>query len=189
VAHDLAGHRDADGAILGHPFDSQQGWGRLNASAVLNPPREVWYFDQEKVFDATGESWSTTLTLNDEATQLRAMLVWTDAPGHGNGGSAPAWVNDLNFSVKVNGESYFGNQFGPDGFSVPGGSPDFMNNTEGVFLNQLPPGEITFTVTAANISGDGVPNIGDETDQDFALVIYALEPKPIFEFIFPIFYR
>jgi hypothetical protein len=101
------------------------------------------------------------------------MLVWTDAPGHGLGTSIPAWVNDLNLSVKVNGQSYYGNQFGLDGFSVPGGSPDYMNNTEGIFLNELPPSKVTFTVTAANITGDGVPNVGDSTDQDFALVIYG----------------
>jgi hypothetical protein len=75
--------------------------------------------------------------------------------------------------VKVNGQSYYGNQFGLDSFSVPGGSPDYMNNTEGIFLNELPPSKVTFTVTAANITGDGVPNVGDSTDQDFALVIYG----------------
>jgi serine protease AprX len=173
VAHDLAGHLDADGEILGHPFDSQQGWGRLNASAVLEPTGEILYFDQETILDNTGETWSTSVTTTADLTELRAMLVWTDAPGHGNGGSAPAWVNDLDLSVKIGSQSYLGNQFGPDGFSVPGGSPDYMNNTEGIFLNELPPGDVTFTVTAANISGDGVPNIGDGTDQDFALVIYA----------------
>jgi serine protease AprX len=43
VAHDLAGNLDADGVVMGHPFDSKQGWGRLNAAAVLNFPGEVHY--------------------------------------------------------------------------------------------------------------------------------------------------
>ena len=37
VAHDLAGHLDADGYPLGHPFDSKQGWGRMDAAAVVDP--------------------------------------------------------------------------------------------------------------------------------------------------------
>ncbi len=64
-----------------------------------------------------------------------------------------------------------------------------MNNTEGIFLETLPAGTYTFTVTAANIAGDGVPNSGDETDQDFALVIYV--SKDVFppQENFPIFFR
>ncbi|MFW5713576.1 MAG: S8 family serine peptidase [Brevefilum sp.] len=189
VAHDLAGHHDADGGILGHPFDSKQGWGRLNAGAVLDPPGAVWYFDQETILDHTGATWSTTITTNADSTELRAMLVWTDAPGHGSGGSQPAWVNDLDLAVKVSGQTYFGNQFGPDGYSIQGGIHDGKNNTEGIFLADLPPGEITFTVTAANISGDGVPNFGDGTDQDFALVIYTARTNLNYELIFPIFFR
>ena len=51
-----------------------------------------------------------------------------------------------------------------------------MNNAEGVFL---PPGAATtFTVrvAASNITSDGVPNRGDDTDQDFALVCYNCLP-------------
>ncbi|MEX1310784.1 MAG: S8 family serine peptidase, partial [Candidatus Sulfomarinibacteraceae bacterium] len=38
AARDLAGHLDADGGVLGHPFDSKQGWGRLDTAATLAPP-------------------------------------------------------------------------------------------------------------------------------------------------------
>ena len=170
VAHDLSGNRDADGGILGHPFDAKQGWGRLDASAVLEPSMAVRYYDQEIIFDNTGEFWE--ITLNEPCQDLRAMLVWTDAPGHGLGGDTPAWVNDLDLSITVNGQTYYGNNFGSDGYSVPGGSTDIMNNTEGIFLKNLQPDDITIRVTAANIAGDGVPGVGDDTDQDFALVIY-----------------
>ncbi len=172
VAHSLAGNRDADGNNLGHPFDSKQGWGRLNANAVLQPEMEVLYFDQDFLFDETGQTWSVDLSSSEPIQELRAMLVWTDAPGHGKGGDTPAWVNDLDLSISIAGQTYYGNNFGGDEYSIPGGTPDRMNNTEGIFLRALPAGEYTFTVTAANISGDGVPNIGGETDQDFALVIY-----------------
>jgi hypothetical protein len=184
VAHDLAGNLDADNNILGHPFDSKQGWGRLNAAAVLDPEVEVLYFDQEIIFNETGETWSTTITSQGEFTSLRAMLVWTDAPGHGSGGDTPAWVNDLDLSLNINGQTYYGNNFGADGNSTPNGTPDYMNNTEGIFLPPSLKGESTITVTAANISGDGVPNFGDATDQDFALVIYfaSADSSPVYYF-------
>ncbi|MFU8826150.1 MAG: S8 family serine peptidase [Brevefilum sp.] len=192
VAHDLAGNLDADGLVLGHPFDSKQGWGRLNLDAVLNPPGEVVYFDQDFIFSETGQTWSTSITLDTPVDTLRAMLVWTDAPGHGLGGSTPAWVNDLDLSLVVNGQTYYGNNFGEGGFSVPGGAPDGRNNTEKLFLSALPEGTYTLTVTAANISGDGVPGNEDLTDQDFALVVYyegeQIE-QPIYRHIFIPFFR
>jgi hypothetical protein len=43
--------------VLGHPFDSKQGWGRLNLAAVLNLPGEVLYFAQEHVFTESGQTY------------------------------------------------------------------------------------------------------------------------------------
>ncbi|HAF48111.1 MAG TPA: hypothetical protein DCL08_02585, partial [Anaerolineaceae bacterium] len=187
VAHDLMGNKDADGGILGHPFDAKQGWGRLDADAVLDPAMSVLYYDQETLFHNTGEFWG--FPIKGELDELRAMLVWTDAPGHGLGGDASAWVNDLDLSVSFNGQTYYGNNFGADGFSVPGGSPDMMNNTEGVFLRNLNSDIVTITVTAANIAGDGVPNLGDDTDQDFALAVYYSLSDKTYKYILPIIYR
>ena len=117
------------------------------------------------------------------------MLVWTDAPGHGLGGETPAWVNDLDLSVSINGQTYYGNNFGGDGLSVTDGYPDEKNNTEGIFLSDLSATTVTLTVTGANIGGDGVPNEGDDTDQDFALVLYlTLEPMTYHIFI-PAFFQ
>ncbi len=189
VAHELAGHLDADGLVMGHPFDSKQGWGRLNAASVLSPDGNVYYYDQLVTFSNTGETWSTSLAIPEMFKSLRAMLVWTDAPGLGVGGATSAWVNDLNLSLFVNGQTYLGNQFGTDGLSISGGTPDGMNNTEGIFLEDAPSGSYTFTVSAANIAGDGIPDFGDETDQDFALVIYIEPYDQIFEFYFPQFIR
>ena len=187
VAHDLAGNKDADGAILGHPFDAKQGWGRLDASAVLDPSMSALYYDQEILLNNTGEFWG--LTLNKPIKDLRAMLVWTDAPGHGEGGSTPAWVNDLDLSITVGGQTYYGNNFGGNGFSLPGGSPDYKNNTEGIFLSDLSTEEITIRVTGAHIAGDGVLGVGDTTDQDFALVLYYSEIEYSYLKYFPIIYR
>jgi subtilisin family serine protease len=173
VAHDLAGNKDADGLTLGHPFDAKQGWGRLNASAVLKPLVSVTYFDQPITLNYTGETWTTNLVFDEPVTYLRIMLVWTDAPGHGLGGTTPAWNNDLDLSLSDGTDTYLGNHFDSEGYSTTGGAPDGMNNTEGIFLRPSAAGTYTLTVTAANITSDGVPGSGDATDQDFALVVYS----------------
>jgi len=191
VAHDLFENKDADGGTLGHPFDSKQGWGRLNAAAVLDPDPDlmVIYFDQRTILGNTGETWSFSFTSPETIETLRAMLVWTDAPGQGLGGYTAAWVNDLDLTLTVGATTYRGNNFGVDGLSASGGTADSMNNTEGIFLENQPSTTYTFTVTASNIAGDGVPNLGDDTDQDFALVIYL--DRDAFPIVarFPLFFH
>ena len=86
VAHDLAGNVDADGVIMGHPFDDRQGWGRMDLEAVVDPLLNARYFDNPVVFDNTGEEWVVLLAADVPTEPLRIMLVWTDAPGHGLGG-------------------------------------------------------------------------------------------------------
>ncbi|MHC4106554.1 MAG: S8 family serine peptidase [Planctomycetota bacterium] len=180
VARDLAGNLDADGGALGHPFDNKQGWGRMHLPPVVAPPaNSVRYFDNPVVFDNTGEEWSVNLSPLDPAQPMKIMLVWTDAPGHGLGGSAPAWNNDLDLIVEAGG-TYRGNNFGASGWSVTGGTADFRNNTEGVFLGPIPPATATIRVVASNINSDGLPNSGDSTDQDFALVAYNAAEEPGF---------
>ncbi|MCB0010633.1 MAG: S8 family serine peptidase, partial [Anaerolineales bacterium] len=178
VAHDLAGFDDADGGTLGHPFDSKQGWGRMDAAAVVSPTVSIVYVDQTTILDNTGEEWTATFGVADPSQPVRLMLVWTDAPGHGLGGSTPAWNNDLNLTVTANGNDYIGNNFGVDGWSQTGGSFDGMNNTEGVFLASAS-GSLTITVAGGNINSDGVPGVGDGTDQDFAIVCYNCVEAPI----------
>jgi len=179
AARGLAGRSDADGGTLGQPFDSKQGWGRMDLEAVLKTdPNGVQYFDDPQLFDNTGEEWSRTIAPLDPAEPARIMLVWTDAPGHGLGGSTPAWNNNLDLVVEAGGNTYRGNAFDANGLSIPGGAADGMNNTEGVFLDPAPSGGWTVRVLAADINSDGVPGVGDATDQDFALACYncALEP-------------
>ena len=172
VAHDLAGNLDADGGVLGHPFDSKQGWGRLDVEAVVAPRLAVRYFDQPLVFDETGEQWTRIITARDPNQPIRIMLAWTDAPGHGLGGSTPAWNNDLDLQVVEGADIYHGNSFAADGWSQAGGSADYRNNTEGVFIGPTASGTYTLRVIASNINSNGVPNFGDTTDQDFAVVCY-----------------
>ncbi|MFQ5462137.1 MAG: S8 family serine peptidase [Phycisphaerae bacterium] len=177
VAHDLAGHLDADNQVLGHPFDNKQGWGRMNLEAVVDPAVAVRYFDAPVVLGNTGEEWVTNVSPMDPGQPMKLMLVWTDAYGHGLGGATPAWNNDLDLVVEVGANTYLGNHFGADGWSSAGGTADFRNNTEGVFLGPTAPSAVTVRVVAADINSDGIPNNADATDQDFALVCYncALE--------------
>ncbi len=180
-ASDLSGNDDADGGTLGHPFDSKQGWGRMNLSSMLMTPADsVRYYDAPVVLDQTGDQWSATVSPLDPSKPMKIMLVWTDALGHGLGGSTPAWNNDLDLTVSSGVTTYRGNNFGSQGWSVAGGSADNKNNTEGVFLGPTPPGQVTITVTAANLNSDGIPNSGDMLDQDFAVVCYNAAAEPGF---------
>lgn len=180
-ALDLSGNDDADGGTLGHPFDSKQGWGRMNLSSMLmNPDDSVRYYDAPVVLEQTGDQWSATVSPLDPSQPMKIMLVWTDALGHGLGGSTPAWNNDLDLTVSTGLSTYLGNNFGSQGWSVTGGSADSKNNTEGVYLGPTAPSQVTITVTAANINSDGIPNSGDALDQDFAVVCYNAAAQPGF---------
>lgn len=179
VASDLAGNDDADGDILGHPFDSKQGWGRMNLPSVLiNDEGSVRYFDAPVVLEQTGDSWSTTVSPLDPSEPMRIMLVWTDALGHGLGGSTPAWNNDLDLIVTSGFGTYLGNNFSSEGWSTTGGVADGKNNTEGVFLGPTPPNQVTITIAASNLNSDGIPNSGDAIDQDFSVVCYNCASEP-----------
>jgi hypothetical protein len=187
TARDLFGHQDADGAVLGHRPDGKQGWGRMDLDALVRPPaNSVIYYDQARVFEESGENWLREVTPVNPALPMKIMLVFTDAPGHGLGGATPAWNNDLDLVVDAGGNTYRGNVFGSNGWSTTGGVADVKNNTEGVFL-AVPPGMVTVRVLATNINSDGVPGVGDATDQDFALVCrncrfapgFDLDPRPV----------
>ena len=179
VAHDLDGGLDADDVAMGHRPDNMQGWGRLDLAAVLDPPDPVLYFDESHVFEFTGQEWMRVVTAANPAEPMRIMLVWTDAPGHGLGGATPAWNNDIDLIVESGGQTYLGNDLGVDGYSTTGGTSDTMNNAEGVFLQSVA-GDVTIRVAATDINSNGVPNHGDETDQDFALACYNCALVPDF---------
>jgi len=172
AAQDLAGGLDANDDPLGHRFDDKQGWGLLDLPAVFLPGTEVLYYDRERLLTTTGDTWGARLTVDDDTKPVKLMLAWTDAPGHGLGGSTPAWNNDLDLEVAYDGGTYLGNVIGVDGWSEPGGTADPMNNAEGVLLGPTATGELVVTVRGSNLTSDGVPGTGNLTDQDFALVCY-----------------
>lgn len=177
AAFSLRGQSDADGYTLGRPPDAKQGWGRLDLRAALTPDLPRLAFDQQTLFTQTGATQRYNIERADPTRPLRIVLVWTDAPGHGLGGSAPAWNNDLDLQVRTaDGALYRGNQIGANGFSQTGGSADVRNNIEAAFLpaagGAAGSAALQVTVLAANLTSDGVPGNSSPIDQDFALVCY-----------------
>lgn len=183
TAHDLEGQSDADGTLLAHRPDSKQGWGRLDLRALVTPPAgSALYVDQERTFERSGEEWLREVVPVNPNAPVLVMLAWTDAPGHGLGGSTPAWNNDLDLVVESGGATYRGNVFGASGWSAAGGAADPRNNAEGVFLPSAS-GRVTLRVRATNVPSDGVPGVGDATDQDFALVCLNCADAPAFDLV------
>jgi PKD repeat protein len=150
-------------------WSPNQGMGAANLGAAFDSvPRIVRDQLALDKFTATGQSRTFVGLVSDPSKPFRVTLAWTDAPGNTTGN---AYNNDLDLVVTVGGKTYKGNVFsGPS--SATGGSADFKNNLESVFLPSGVNGNFTVTVTAANINSDGVPNEDPPLDQDFALVIY-----------------
>lgn len=164
-ADDIAGGPDGRGGILDHIPNGDQGWGRLNIAACINPPN-TYFEDQSYLFTSTGQVRQYTVTASDQSKPLKITLVWTDAPGTPG---ANAWVNDLDIELTGNTGTYYGNVF-QNGWSIVGGERDRKNNTECIYIPH-PSGSYTITVIAANIAGDAVPENDSPLDQDYALVI------------------
>jgi uncharacterized repeat protein (TIGR01451 family) len=152
-------------------WSAAQGMGGLNLGTAFDGvPRILRDQNTNDLFTASGQTRVFTARVAQSDKPVRVTLAWTDAPGSTIGN---AFNNDLDLvvTVQTNGNSYKGNNFSGQ-FSVTGGNADFRNNVENISLPAGISGDITVTVTAANINSDGVPNYGTSLDQDFALVIY-----------------
>jgi hypothetical protein len=122
-----------------------------------------------QLFSRPGQTYEVSGTVADATKPFRVTVGWTDAPG--NPAAFQQLVNNLDLEVTIAGRMYRGNVFvGPN--SVVGGSPDNINNMESVFLPAGQTGRWDVVVRASGLAGDGVPNKGSATDQDFALVVY-----------------
>jgi hypothetical protein len=161
-----AAYMSGTGAGGNLPSNSQ-GMGRMDLGRAFDGASRL-LTDQTQVLGATGATYQVTGSVTNTGQPLRVTLAWTDAPGATTGGP---WVNNLDLEVTVGGVTYKGNVFSGAN-SISGGTADGKNNVESVFLPAGTSGNITVTVRAANIAGDGVPGNADTTDQDFALVIY-----------------
>lgn len=153
-----------------------QGYGMPNMDLLFDSTPK-FMVDQTVTFDNSGgANYQWIGAIADSAKPVRVVLTWTDAPGPLSGN---AYINNLDLEVEVNGTTYKGNVFNGH-TSTTGGTADAVNNYEAVFLPPGTSGAITVRVIPTNIAGDGVPNSGDATDQDFALVISNGLEEPTF---------
>lgn len=152
---------------------NSQGYGMPNMQLAFdNVPRVIE--NEVTTFDNSGETWTWNGEVANPAEPVRLVLAYTDAAGAT--GTSPE-VNNLNLSAIIDGNTYLGNNFS-GAFSITGGTVDNDNNYEAIFLPAGTSGIIDITVTAANIAGDGIPNSGDATDQDFSIVCYNCSRQP-----------
>ncbi len=156
--------------------NNNEGWGRMNLGRLIGDGTPMIVHDQEHLLTESGQTWLLKGNVADPQKPLKITLAWTDAPGTAG---SNAWVNDLDLEVRVGGTVYKGNVFA-NGWSVAGGSADYRNNVENVYLQNPGAVPVHIRVVASNIAGDGVPYNGDATDQDFALVAYNLVAQPDF---------
>jgi hypothetical protein len=171
-ARDMAGGIDCNAGDGSGPAiepipNGSQGWGQVDTGRAFDGS-PAYRLDQSVVFSGTGQSWSEVLAPADAMQPVRIALVWTDPP---SGSYGAPWVNDLDLRVTTDGSTYYGNHLS-GGVSATGGSPDTRNNVEVAILPSPGLGDIQIEVVAANIAGDGVPQNGDFTDQDFAVYAY-----------------
>ena len=147
-----------------------EGWGRVDLRALFDPAAQRVLVDQTVALDDVTAASTMRIRPVDPSQPLRVTLAWTDAPGMPSQ-EDPALVNDLDIAVTdAAGAVYLGNVF-EQGRSVAAGEADRLNNLENVILPAAGDGDYTISVTAANLPGDGIPGVGDTTDQDYALVV------------------
>ncbi len=178
AARDLVGSLNADGNPMGHRPNRFQGYGRLDLQTVMASGDTLYIHDQETVLTSSGQDRRFGLSAADPLAPMRIMLAWSDAPGHGLGGSTPAWVNNLDLLVQANGVNYAGNNIGVDGWSASGGQPDDRNNLEAIYLTpDQHQGAVMIIVSAAEIAGDALnPWQPASARQDFALACFNCRP-------------
>jgi subtilisin-like proprotein convertase family protein len=179
TATDLSGGDNGKGDTIAPGPNTDQGWGRVNVGSVFDSTARE-YRDQAPadLLNASGESRLRAYSVPDPSKPIKVTLAWTDVPGPTTGNPV---VNNLDLVVDAGGRTYKGNVFA-GALSRTGGTADPRNNIESVYLPAGSGTRIGVTVKGTSIAGDGVPGVGDATDQDFALVVSnaaVLPPSPV----------
>ncbi|MBA3046244.1 MAG: S8 family serine peptidase [Euryarchaeota archaeon] len=157
---------------LGDIPNRDEGWGRMYLTPFADHSDLFYVVDQDNVLGALtiGQYHEYELVYADNTQPFKVTLVWTDPAALL--GANPALVNDLNLLVTTPGGSvYRGNVFS-GGWSSMGGTHDFLNNVECIYIppNSLVPGKYTIRVSGDLITTDCDNN--GAVDQDYALVVY-----------------
>ncbi len=152
--------------------NGNEGWGRMNMRFMMNTGVPMKHVNETHEFFNPGESVIYSGTVSDPTRPVRFTLVWSDPPGVAN----PALVNNLDLTVQIGANTYRGNVFS-GGVSVTGGANSTVDNVENVFLAAgIPAGtQVTITVNATALNGDGILGNADATDQHFSLVAYNFQ--------------
>jgi len=158
-AHDLLDENNDGVHDNAFPIPNEhEGWGRVDLANATDGSHQ--YVDETNGL-RTGESSNYQYSVVPGG-HFKVTLVWSDYPSAT--GVSKNLVNDLDLVVtSPGGTIYFGNMFSEsEGWSVPGGSEDRINNVENVYV-ELPEAG-TWTV---EVKGFNVPN----GPQPFALVV------------------
>jgi subtilisin family serine protease len=154
--------------------NQDEGWGRVDLTKLIGSPRRHDFVEETNTL-VQGAVWEHRVTVATSREPLKITLAYTDVPGFP--AVIPALVNDLDLEVVTpNGEILLGNVF-DHGESVPGGSPDRINNVEAVRLSQPPAGEYVVRIRAHAVIDDARGDTA-AVDQDFALVASGDLPLP-----------
>jgi len=122
-----------------------EGWGRIDVATATDGTS--FFMDRGRAL-ITGQDQEVTAIVSKK-NRLKITLVWTDFPA--SPAARTALVNDLDLVViSPDGETYLGNVF-KNGWSVPGGTADRLNNVENVFVRTATPGAWTIQVRAHNV--------------------------------------
>jgi len=154
---------------------NNQGMGRVNLERAFdNTPRALRDQLAADRFTGSGQVRVFRGSVQDTGRPFRVTLAWSDAPGTTAGN---AYVNNLDLSVTVGGQTYTGNVFNQAN-SVTGGTADVRNNVESVFLPAGASGNFAIRVAGTNVAQPADTTVSGP-NQDFALVAYNSGPLEI----------
>jgi hypothetical protein len=141
--------------IPGYP-SPQEGWGRIlleNALQFANDRRALLVLGDVRNASglASGVSDHLTFRVTGSDEPLKLTLAFTDPPGALMAASAA--VNDIDLQlISPDGQQYHGNMFNvEEGWSIPGGEPDPINNVEAILIPEPEVGEWRVTVRGTKI--------------------------------------
>ncbi|MBX3096204.1 MAG: S8 family serine peptidase [Fimbriimonadaceae bacterium] len=148
----------------------RQGWGLPWLEPIWNNRDEMFLINERDVL-TNGQSVTYRIYVPAGAPELKMTMNYMDLPAAAS--ANPTRVNDLSIrAVSPTNVTYNGNAglaAGP--WSTSGGSPDTLNNTENIFVQNPTSGVWTITVTGTSIVSDARPETPGVTDADFALVV------------------
>ena len=132
--------------------DNEQGWGRVGLASILAPttPTKVLFYDENRQLNQSGDLQEFQINVSGGSVPLRVVMVYTDFPGED-------LLNNLNLFVYApDGQFHLGNDFQSTG------TPDSLNNVEGVVVASPAAGTWRIRIVASEIQ---------QGPQPFAIVI------------------